>query len=98
MSYTGPMVHLSTGQKVFCACGRYATLTCDYGAHDSQACDAPICEVCATDAGRGYHFCPTHLHKVLDDSGASEPPHALDDVVAVNPNQRRCSPSMPTAH
>lgn len=52
----------STNLRKRCACGRRATLLCDWKvpAKRSGTCDAPICASCATSPAPDKDLCPTH--------------------------------------
>lgn len=45
-----------------CACGRPATLLCDWKVpgRRSGTCDKPICDDCTTSPARGKDLCPAH--------------------------------------
>ncbi len=44
-----------------CACGRPATLICDWKTTSrSGTCDAPVCVRCATSPAEGKDLCATH--------------------------------------
>lgn len=45
-----------------CACGRPATLLCDWKvpSRKSGTCDAPICSHCTTSPARNKDLCPDH--------------------------------------
>jgi hypothetical protein len=60
--------------RKFCACGRQATLLCDWkvAAHKSGTCDRPICARHAKQVAPGKHLCP--LHQQLYDRWRREHP------------------------
>jgi hypothetical protein len=51
--------------RKFCACGRQATLLCDWkvATHKSGTCDRPICARHAKQVAPGKHLCPEHQQR-----------------------------------
>lgn len=65
------LVKLQTGETAFvctsgrrkrCACGKPATLECDWKVKDrrSGTCDRPICAACTTKPAEGKDLCREH--------------------------------------
>jgi hypothetical protein len=54
--------------RKFCACGRHATLLCDWkvSTHKTGTCDRPICAHHGKQVSPGKHLCPLH-QKHFDD-------------------------------
>lgn len=52
----------TSGKRKRCACGRPATLECDWKVpgRKSGTCDAPICARCTTSPAPGKDICPKH--------------------------------------
>lgn len=51
----------SSRKRQRCACGRPATLLCDWKVPGkSGTCDAPICTACATSPAPGKDLCAVH--------------------------------------
>ena len=48
-----------------CACGRRATLLCDWKVPGKRSgtCDAPICSSCTTSPARDKDLCPKHAEE-----------------------------------
>jgi len=65
--------------RKFCACGRQATLLCDWkvAAHKSGTCDRPICSHHAKQVAPGKHLCPLH-QKQYDDWKARHPGQTIE--------------------
>lgn len=58
----GTAIVCGTRRRQRCACGRPATLACDWKvqARKSGTCDAPICAQCTTSPAPGKDLCPLH--------------------------------------
>lgn len=58
----GRAIVCMSGQRKRCACGRPATLACDWKVptRRSGTCDAPICERCTTVPAPDKDLCPKH--------------------------------------
>jgi hypothetical protein len=58
----GAIVCMRGGRKKRCACGRAATLLCDWklGAAAGRTCDRPVCAACAQGVGPDKHLCQEH--------------------------------------
>ena len=58
----GYAIVCGTRRRKRCACGRPATLECDWKvpARKSGTCDAPICERCTTSPAPDKDLCPKH--------------------------------------
>jgi hypothetical protein len=65
--------------RKFCACGRQATLLCDWkiASRKSGTCDAPICAHHAKQVAPGKHLCPLH-QKHYDDWKARHPGWSIE--------------------
>lgn len=48
-----------------CACGRPATIQCDYPEGDGT-CDKWLCKSCAVHVGRDRDYCPSHQLELLE--------------------------------
>lgn len=58
----GAAIVCSSGRRKRCACGRVATLACDWKVptRKSGTCDAPICSRCTTSPAPEKDLCPKH--------------------------------------
>jgi len=58
----GSAIVCGTRRRQRCACGRVATLACDWKtpARESGTCDAPICAKCTTSPAQDKDLCPPH--------------------------------------
>lgn len=56
-------------RKSLCACGRLATLLCDFPVGD-ETCDKPLCQVCAVKVGQNRDYCPKHPNRADPDADA----------------------------
>jgi hypothetical protein len=58
-----------------CACGKPATLLCDWKLRGARTltCDAPICAACATSPAPEKDLCPTHAAAFREWSARRQP-------------------------
>jgi len=58
----GKGIICTSGRRKRCACGKPATLECDWKVKTrrSGTCDAPICAQCAMSPAPDKDLCPTH--------------------------------------
>jgi hypothetical protein len=58
----GTAIICTAGRRKRCACGRLATLACDWKAprKKSGTCDAPICDRCTTSPAPDKDLCAKH--------------------------------------
>jgi hypothetical protein len=63
----GRAIVCSSRRRDKCACGRPATLLCDWKAPErrSGTCDRPICARCATMPAENKDLCPDHARDYL---------------------------------
>ena len=59
----GTAIVCSSGRAKRCACGRRATLECDWKVKErhSGTCDAPLCSSCTMSPAEGKDLCPDHV-------------------------------------
>jgi len=58
----GGAIVCSSSRRQRCACGRVATLLCDWKVPGKRSgtCDAPICRTCSTSPAKDKDLCPKH--------------------------------------
>lgn len=61
----GHAIICTSGRRKRCACGRPATLECDWKVpkRKSGTCDAPICAHCTTSPAPDKDLCPKHAEE-----------------------------------
>ncbi len=71
----GRAIVCGTRRRQRCACGRPATLLCDWKAPRKRSgpCDAPICEPCSINVAPDKDLCPAHAKAFAEWRVARQP-------------------------